>query len=146
MARTIGGIVLGLVLGLFTIWAIEMVGHLIYPLPAELNIRDREQIETLINTMPVGAQAFVVAAWFGGALAGATAAMGISGKPWTGWLVAGLIACAGIINIVFIPHPTWMQIGAVVAPVLGGLFGIHLGRRLYRAPAPDPEEEPVVEV
>lgn len=145
MARIIGGIVAGLAIGLFSIWAIEMIGHLIYPLPAELNIRDPEQIETLIRTMPFGAQAFVVAAWFGGALIGSALAMRIAGRAWAAWLVAGVVAAAGIINILFIPHPVWMQISAVAAPLLGGLLGIHLGRRKALAPEDAPDDD-VVEV
>jgi hypothetical protein len=44
----------------------------------------------------------------------------LSLKVWAGWIIAGLILLGGVANIMMIPHPLWMQIAAVVAPLLGG--------------------------
>jgi hypothetical protein len=55
--------------------------------------------------------------------------------------VAALVAAASILNILMIPHPEWMQIGAVIAPVLGGLVATHLAKgRPYRMKATPPAE------
>ena len=142
MARLIGGIVAGLVAAFLGIWLVEMLGHLFYPLPAELSVRNPQSVAAYIAMMPLGAQAFVIAAWLGGALVGAAVAVATSGRDWTGWTIAAVVACAGILNILMIPHPAVMQIGAVAAPLVGGLLGIHLGRRLHRpsgASAPEPQ-------
>ena len=128
MVRTIGGLAAGAVAGFLTIWAIEMIGHLFYPIRSDISIGNREQLAALIRGLPLGAQAFVVAAWLGGAVVGGAVAYRISGRRWAAWAIAGLVALAAILNILMIPHPEWMQVGAVVAPLIGGLVAAHLGR------------------
>ena len=128
MLRTIGGLAAGVLAGFLAIWLIEMIGHQLYPLPSDVSLGNREQMAALIRGLPAGAQAFVVAAWLGGALVGGAVAYRISGRRWTAWAVAALVALAAILNILMIPHPEWMQVGAVVAPLIGGLLAAHLGR------------------
>lgn len=128
MARIIGGIVAGIVSAFAAIWLIELVGHSIYPVRSDVNYGNVEEMASLIRGMPLGAQAFVVAAWFGGALIGGVVANLIADRRWPAWPVAALVAAASILNILMIPHPDWMQVGAVVAPVLGGLIATHLAR------------------
>ena len=128
MGRIIGGIVAGIVSAFVAIWLIEFVGHSVYPLRSDVNYGNAEEMASLIRGMPIGAQAFVVCAWFGGALAGGVVANSIAKRRWPAWPVAGLVAAASILNILMIPHPEWMQVGAVIAPVLGGLIATHLAR------------------
>ena len=39
------------------------------------------------------------------------------------------IALGAVMNLFVIPHPVWMQLSAVVAPLLGGVIANHLVRR-----------------
>ncbi len=128
MGRIIGGLVAGVVAAFAAIWAIQLVGHFFYPVPSDLSIGNREQLAAFVRGLPAGAQAFVVAAWLGGALVGGTVAYRISRRRWSAWAIAAVVAFASILNILMIPHPEWMQIGAVAAPLLGGLLASHLGR------------------
>ena len=128
MARIIGGIVAGVVVGFAAIWLIELAGHSVYPVRSDVNYGNVEEMASLIRGMPAGAQAFVVGAWFGGALAGGGVANLIARRRWPAWPVAGMVAAASILNILMIPHPEWMQVGAVLAPVLGGLVATHLAK------------------
>ncbi len=41
-------------------------------------------------------------------------------------IIAGLILLGGIANIMMIPHPLWMQIAAVAAPLLAGAIVMRL--------------------
>ncbi len=50
----------------------------------------------------------------------------IDGRRLSAWVVAGLVAVAGMVMTNMIPHPVWMQIGAVIAPLAGGLVASHL--------------------
>ena len=123
MARTIGGILAGIVAMLAVIVAIELAAHLVFPVPS-----DRDAV-------PIGVQLLVLAAYFLGALAGGALAARISGRAWTAWAVAIVVVAGAIWSMFMIPHPQWMQIAAVVAPLVGGVVAGHFGRGRASAPA-----------
>ena len=83
MARLILGIVAGMVVAFATVFAIDLAGHQIYPLPSDLNMSDPEAVGAFIETMPAGALAVVLIAWFVGALNGGVVAALISRRAWT---------------------------------------------------------------
>ena len=139
MIRNILGIVVGLVVAVLAVMAVQALGHALYPYPADIDLNDPEQIARIFPTIPLPAKLFVVAAWFGGALAGAAVAKAIAGRDWAAWTIAVLIAIGAVTNIFVIPHPVWMQLSAVVAPLLGGLIANHLVRRRDHAARSDPE-------
>lgn len=122
MGRIIIGTVAGLVTALVAVWAIEMISHALHPLPASLDIWNRPQVGDYIRSMPALSQALVVLAWLLGPLVGGALAVRIAMRRWAAWPPAGLIALAGIANILIYSHPLWMQLAAVVAPLLGGLI------------------------
>jgi hypothetical protein len=124
MLRIVGGVVAGLLAAFAVIMAIEYFGHAIYPLPADAALRDPEAPVDALS-MPLPVLLIVVFAWFTGALIGGAVAKRINGRWWSPWLVAGMVALGGILAVTMMPHPTWMQIAAVAAPLLGGLFASH---------------------
>ena len=126
MLRIVGSVVAGAVTAFATVWLIELIGHLIFPLPEDLDLRNPEVAAQSLPSIPLPAKLIVVFAWFAGALAGGYVAKRISGRWWPAWLIAVVVAVGGIMTIMMIPHPAWMQIAAVVAPLLGGLVGGHL--------------------
>jgi hypothetical protein len=132
MARTILGIVAGIVVAFATVFIIDLAGHQIYPLPSDLNMYDPEAVGAFIRTMPPLALAIVVLAWFVGALDGGVVAAAISRRHWTVWPIAALVALGGIVNVLMIPHPALLQIGAVVAPLLGGFAASLVAHRMLR--------------
>lgn len=134
MLKIIAGLVAGLIVALAAIYVVQAIGNAIYPLPAEANLWSYEGAEALIGGMPLGAQAFVVGAWFASAFVGGLTAAQISRTLWPAWVIVALVAFASILNIVMIPHPEWMQIAAVVAPVMGGLIAVHRAKRNRRDP------------
>ena len=138
MLRNITAVIVGIVIAFATIWIVDSLGHLLYPLPSDLNVRDPEQVADLLRTMPAGALAFVAAAWLLGALVGGLAAASVARARWAAWAIAALVAVAAILNIYMIPHPEWLQIAAVIAPALGGLIAGHL---YARRPAVAPEAD-----
>ena len=120
MLRTILGIVAGVVLAFVVIMALEMVSYVAFPPPAGLDPADPEDVKRIAAAAPMAAKVWVVFCWFAGALAGGWLARRLSRTSWAGWVIAGLIAVGGIANVLMIPHPLWMQIAAVAAPLLGG--------------------------
>ena len=132
MARALLGIAAGILVAFATVFAIDLAGHQIYPLPSDLNIHDPEAVGAFNQSMPAGALAVVLIAWFVGAFDGGVVATLISRRPWTVWPVAGLVAAAGVVVVLVIPHPAALQIGAVVAPLLGGFAASLLAHRMVR--------------
>ena len=133
MARSIGAIVVGVLLGFATVWVVETIGHLFFPIPSDIALDDPASGGGYARTMPLGAQAFVIAAWFLGALVGGGAAARIANARWAAWPVALAVAAGAVAIIFWIPHPELMQIAAVVAPLAGGLIANHWAARRTRA-------------
>lgn len=132
MGRLILGIVLGIAAAFATVFAIELAGHQIYPVPSDINLEDPEAMGAFVRSMPPGALALVLIAWFAGAFDGGVVAALISKRAWTVWPVATLVAVGGIVTILMIPHPALLQIGAVVAPLMGGFAAGLLARKILR--------------
>lgn len=132
MGRALLGMAAGILVAFATVFGIDLAGHQIYPLPSDLNMHDPEAVGAFIQTMPPEALAIAAAAWFVGALDGGIVAALIARRAWTVWPVAGAVAAAGVVNILMIPHPVLLQMGAVVAPLLGGLAASLAARRMVR--------------
>jgi hypothetical protein len=126
MLRSIGAVLAGAVAALAAIMAIEMLGHLAYPLPSDLDLHDPERAGAYLRSVPLGAKLVVVAGWILGGLVGGLVAKTIARRLWPLWTVAGLLALAGIVNVLMIPHPLWMQVAAVVAPFVGAALAHHI--------------------
>ena len=120
MLRTILGIVAGVVVAFVVLMGLEMAGHAAMPPSAGLDPADPEDLKQMVASASTAAKAWVVFAWFAAAVAGGWVARRLSRASWAGWVIAGLIVVGGIANIMMIPHPLWMQIAAVAAPLLGG--------------------------
>ena len=120
MLRTILGIVAGVLVAFVVLMGLEMAGHAVMPPPAGLDPADPEDLRQMVASASMAAKAWVVFAWLAAVVAGGWVARRLSLKVWAGWIIAGLILLGGVANIMMIPHPLWMQIAAVVAPLLGG--------------------------
>ena len=129
--RIVLGVVAGLVLAVLCVFAIETLGHALYPPPADLDATDPADLARLMEVMPVAALLFVVGGWFVGALAGAWTANAIARNPVAGWVVAGCIILGAVATMVMIPHPFWMWAAGIALP----LAAAWLAGRLTRATA-----------
>jgi hypothetical protein len=128
--RILLGIVAGVVVAFVCVFAIEMVGHTAYPPPPDIDLTKAADVERLMATLPAAAFAFVIAAWFVGALAGAWVANGIAKRALAGWIVALLVACGAVWTMTVIPHPTWMWAAGIGLPIIAAW----LAQRLARVP------------
>jgi hypothetical protein len=120
MGKMVLGIVIGIVAAFATIWAIEMVHHLVYPVPSDVRMTDPAGLARYISGMSLAQMLFIAGGWFAGALVGGIVAAKIARRTAAVWAVAGLVALAGIGNILYVAHPLFLQVSAVVAPLLGG--------------------------
>ncbi len=116
--RVVLGVLAGVVVAMLCIFAIEFLGHMVFPPPPDLDLSDPEAAARIIAGLPAGAFAFVLAAWFLGALAGAWAANMVGHATVGGWVVALVVICGGVYTMLMIPHPIWMWAAGVLLPLL----------------------------
>ncbi len=118
--RKVLGILVGAIAGVGVIYGLEQLDHRMFSWP-DLDLRDLAALKAQIEAAPMTAKAMVVGGWFMGAMAGGLIAVRVSGWAWAGWVVTALAIAGGVANVLLVPHPLWMQIGAVVAPLLAGV-------------------------
>lgn len=116
--RRAGGIVAGVVAAGLVVGVIETLGHSLFPPPPGLDLAKPADQARLMEAIPIGAKLAVVIAWFAGALAGAWAALRISGWAPSVWVVAGVMTVLSVVTTQMFAHPLWMIAAALALPVL----------------------------
>ena len=117
MIKKIAAAVIGIIVAGGIVFAVESLGHAVYPLPADLDMNDPVQFGNYVESLPIGAFIFVASAWVLGTLGGGLLACFIAGeKPRVySSIVGGFILVATIANLIMIPHPLWFSISSLVA-------------------------------
>ncbi|MEP9358857.1 hypothetical protein [Sphingomonas sp. KR3-1] len=100
------GLAIGLAVGIGVILGLDWLGAR-YALPQDF--------------IGNSAQAMTVGGWALGALAGGVAAVRVADWPASGWIVTLLASGFALSQALISPHPMWMQIAAVAAPLLAGV-------------------------
>lgn len=124
--RNILATLAGIVVAMLVVMAVELIGHGVYPPPGDLDINNAEQMRAYVAALPMGAMAFVVLAWWLGALIGGLTAGTLSrGRArLCAGIVGALLMAATIANLMLFSHPLWVMIvgpaGIVVASWLAG--------------------------
>jgi len=118
--RKLLGVVVGAVVAVGVIFALELLDHRLFSWP-NVDMRDVAALRTMIEGAPMTAKAMIVGGWFMGALAGGLIAVRLAGWAWAGWIVALLVVAGGVTNVLVIPHPLWMQVAAIAAPLFAGV-------------------------
>ena len=132
MFRTLAGIALGVIVASAVVYGVDTIGQGMYPPPAGLDYDDADALRHFVNGQPLGAKAFVVAAFLAGAFLGGLAAGWVigPGHPIATMLPALLVAGGVWAAHTMAPRPmlmVWIGIGGAL--VLGWA-GAGLGGRL----------------
>lgn len=132
MIRKLAAGVAGVIVAMLTIQLVEMLGHLVYPPPADFEFGDHEQVRDFISTLPVGSILFVGAAWVLGAFLGtlAGALLARSGALPYAIVVGGLVLAGAATMLVIIPHPWWFTIAAPAGIVIAAFLAVIVAPRL----------------
>ena len=133
MIRSILGIVLGIVLAMVVIFAIQGVGMLVYTPPAGMDWQDRQAMAAHIANMSPGQFAFLLASYALGTLAGAWLVATVARRRPVlhGLVLGGFFLLGNIVNLSSLPHPLWF----VVVTTLLFLPLAVAGARLAARPA-----------
>jgi hypothetical protein len=135
MIRRILAVVLGIALAIAIVAAVEALGHVIYPVPADIDWKDAAQVESYLGTVPTGAFFFVLAAWWLGTFGGGILACLIAREKPSLYstIIGGFILAATVFNLISIPHPFWFSVTAVIGiAVMSYLAGLVGSARLVR--------------
>jgi hypothetical protein len=132
MMRRALGIVLGTIAAMLVIYAIELVAQFLYPFPDTVETANRADLAVVMDGVPVAAKLLVVTAWFAGAFCGSWLALRVSDWRWSGWIVVLFLIAGGVANLVAIPHPLWMQVASIAAPIAGGWIARRMHHKPYR--------------
>ena len=135
MIRSIGAAIVGIIVAMLTIQAVQMLGHLVYPPPADIEFSEPEEVREFMASLPVGSILFVGAAWAAGTLLGTiTGSLLSTIQPLAYAIVVGGIVLAGAgMMLLIIPHPWWFTIAAPIAIVAAAYLGMILADRLRPA-------------
>lgn len=130
MVRAVAGILVGIVIAVATVFAVEQIVHLFAPAPPDFNMRDPEQVRARVAGLPATAFLLVLVGWLVGTALGSWAAMRISRSVtlWPGGAVGGAIAAATLYNVVTIPHPIWFAAAALILIPIASWVGARAAR------------------
>lgn len=119
MARTMFGVLAGVVLAWLVITLSQLLSAALYPPPSNLDLRDPAALAEFIAAAPVTAMACVLAGYGMAAFLGGWVAAKISRqhRPGAALAVGALVLAGAIANTLLIPHPLWMVVIGVLLPL-----------------------------
>jgi len=129
MGRKILAIIGGVIFAGLAVFAVQKLGHQVYPLPENLDMKNMEAMKAYVATLPMGPLLFVLLSYIVGSFAGGWLAAKIArtSQMHVPLTVGGVQLFFGIINLLMIPHPMWFAIASVIvflpAAYLGGKLG-----------------------
>ena len=128
MLRKLAAAVAGVIVAMLVIQLVQMLGHLVYPPPADVDFGEPDEVREFMSTLPVGSILFVGAAWtigtFAGTLAGALIAR--TGAIPYAIVVGGVVLAGAILMLLIIPHPWWFTIAAPLAIAAAAVLAVFL--------------------
>lgn len=123
--KTFLATVAGIIVGVFTIWAMEAIGHLLFPLPAELTPTNLEELKQVVMIMPIKSLLVVIIAQIIGIFSGMYVGFIMQRESLTPlYIIAGLFIFSTVLNLISIPHPTWFMITDLLSILLVSLLFI----------------------
>lgn len=120
---TLGGVLAALVL----VFAIESLGHRLWPPPTEIDWTNPESARAGMSLLPLGALVSVAMAWVIATFVGGWVAARFAHRPWPAYIVGGLIVIASVGNLLMLPHPIWFWLFALVIVPVAALGAGRLG-------------------
>ncbi len=123
--------ILGLAAALVIMMIVQMISGIMYPPPADLNMRDSVELARWMGTLPIGALLMVLLSYALGALAaGWIIGRFTKTKPmmWAA-MVGAILTTFGFANLMSIPHPLWFSIVSTLSYIPMAMLGLKLGLR-----------------
>ena len=135
MFKNILSVILGLAASSFIIFASEVIGHIIYPPPAGLDINDMDAVKAFSASAPLIVFILVIVAYAIGSFVGGLIAASIASqnKMTKSITVGGILMGLGAYNLLMIPHPIWTIVISIFLFIpcsyVGGILGIKISSK-----------------
>ncbi|MDF2438003.1 MAG: hypothetical protein K0Q95_2379 [Bacteroidota bacterium] len=135
MLKNALAVILGLVGSSFIIFALEVISHIIYPPPANLDINNLEQIKEFTGSAPKIVFILVILSYAIGSIVGGliAAAVAPTNKITKAITVGGILMGLGAYNLFMIPHPIWTIVISIFLFIpcsyLGGYWGMKISSK-----------------
>ncbi|MEM1176481.1 MAG: hypothetical protein AAGI27_16935, partial [Pseudomonadota bacterium] len=122
MRRNALAYLLGIAAAILTIMLVEALGHVVFPVEADIDFEDSEGLANYMATLPLGAVLFVALAWALGVVAGIAVALRIGDlKPvYFSSVITSFVLAGAVSQMILIPHPTWFVPVALIGIVGAG--------------------------
>jgi len=127
--RRIGAVIVGLIVAFLIVAGAEGIAHQIFPPPPGTNMQDMNQVKAFVATLPLSVLLIVLTGWLIATFVATWLAARIAGTPIPGYVVGGLLLCAGIANAFIIPQPIWFSIASLVIYIAATWVGARAGAR-----------------
>lgn len=126
VARALGGVIAGIVTATILVLAIEMAGLPLFPQPEGMDVRDMDSVRLHVADIHPGSFVMVLIAWSAAAFGGPWVARRIAGNApaWPSLTVALLFLALCVYNLMVVPTPAWMIVGAVILVPLATWLGL----------------------
>lgn len=135
MIRNFLSVVLALLIGGICVFAVEKIGHTVYPIPEGLDTSNLQALAEYTKSLPLGAFLFVLGAQCAGSLVGGIVTGFVSVAKRSTALIYGVLALIlAALNLVAIPHPMWFMILSILLPIPLALVGSSIGQALVIKP------------
>lgn len=136
MGRKILGFIAGLIAGGVTVALIESLSSFLHPLPENFDPKDIEQMKAFVGSLPATAFIIVLLAHLLGSLIAGFVASLVVKEAWTiGAIILGVFfTCAGVANLVMIPHPVWFAVIDSIVYLPAAYLGSRLAATFFSSP------------
>ncbi|MUU78380.1 hypothetical protein [Winogradskyella endarachnes] len=123
--RNVLATIIGLIIASLTVHLFEaVIGHNLFPMPANAQLSDMEWIKNNMDKIPVGSKIFVVIAHFAGIMVGMIAAAMITKQSIIpSYIVGSLMVIATFATIFMLPKELWFTVSDAVFAIAGFLIG-----------------------
>ena len=135
MWRCLFAVIAGFVVGVIVVILVQIPGYFIHPPPANFNVSDAAAIKAHMAKAPLPAMLPVAFAWFAGPLVGSWLAAIIARRPFPALIIAVMFLGADTWNLASFPHPLWLVMVGLLAPLVATWLGVSLATRMINPPA-----------
>jgi hypothetical protein len=126
--RTFLAAIIGILIGVASIWFFEYVGHFLFPVTDKIDVTNIEELKQIMFKMPTMTLIAVITAQGLGLLIGLIVARLIDRKSLSPlFAVSGVLLLMAILNLLMLPHPTWFTVTNVLVLVV--LSAFYIGTR-----------------
>ena len=118
--RKLWGVIAGSVAAVIVVFAIEIISHLIYSPPIQVDPGDYAAMSELVKNAPIGALLLVICGHLIATFVGVVISFKITKEKSTAYLVIGIFAILIGMNFYLIQYPSWFVIADIIAVLIGG--------------------------